>query len=217
MPRTFIFANGTMESWPHGISPQPEPDDLIIAADGGFSHCRRWNWPPHVVVGDMDSIDPLILSELDPTVTEIIRHPAHKDETDLELALKLAISRNSRDIAILGALGGRWDMTFSNLLLLFANFVEGVEVRIYDGKDEVVGMSGRAETHLSGNPGDTLSLLPLSDEVSGITLEGFFYPLSDARLLMGTSQGISNVFNEKTARIRIGTGRLLIMITRKQK
>lgn len=214
--QTFIFANGTMDRWPDGISPLPRPDDRIIAADGGLYHCCRWNWTPHIVIGDMDSVDSRMMASLDPAVTEIIRHPTHKDETDLELALKLAIARQSEDIVILGALGGRWDMTLSNVLLLAADFPDGVTPRIHDGSDVIRCLKGGREIRLTGNPGDRLSLLPLSETVSGLTLEGLSYPLWKATLPMGASRGVSNIFGKDTVRIVLEKGTLLIVTSREK-
>lgn len=212
--RALIFANGTMDRWPDGLDPVPAPTDLVIAADGGLRHCRRWNQTPHVLIGDMDSVDPVMMAAVDPGVTTIIRHPAQKDETDLELALKLAISRKSRDIVILGALGGRLDMTLSNVMLLGAAFLEGIAVGIYDGHDELRCLKGGGQMALSGSPGDRLSILPLSETVSGVTLDGLAYPLWRALLPLGTSHGISNVFTGDTARICIEKGTLLITVNR---
>lgn len=216
MARTFIFANGTMKQWPDRLCSLPEPDDLIIAADGGLHHCRRWNWTPHVLIGDMESVDPRLVEALDPAATTIIPHPTQKDETDLELALKLAISRNLGEIVILGALGGRWDMTLSNVLLLGATFLDGVNVLIYDGNDVIRCLKGGTDICLAGNPGDRLSILPISEKVSGLTLEGLVYPLLDATLSIGTSQGISNVFSRDTARIVLDKGMVLVTVTREK-
>ena len=59
--KAVIFANGIMNQWPLGFELCVERD-LIIAADGGFNHCRRWNVIPHIVVGDMDSVNSLELT-----------------------------------------------------------------------------------------------------------------------------------------------------------
>jgi thiamine pyrophosphokinase len=47
------------------------------------------------------------------------QHPPAKDETDLELALLLAVEQGfNREIWLFGLLGGRLDQTLANVLLL---------------------------------------------------------------------------------------------------
>ena len=63
----------------------------IIAADGGTRHLRRLQIPPQTLIGDLDSISPELRQWLHTKKTEIIVHPAAKDESDLELALFYAV------------------------------------------------------------------------------------------------------------------------------
>lgn len=212
--RAVIFANGMMDRWPVGFDISGA-EDLILAADGGLRHCRKWGYDPHVVVGDMDSVDPDDLAALDRSTTEIIRHPKQKDETDLELALKVAVERRAGDIVILAALGARWDMTFSNVLLLGASFLKETTVRILDAAHELLCLRGGRKVQLTGRPGDLVSLMPLAGDAKGVTLRGLEYPLENAVLPPGSSLGVSNVFSESTARIELKQGLLLITVTRK--
>jgi thiamine pyrophosphokinase len=48
-------------------------------------------------------------------------------------------------------------------------------------------------------------------EVTGITLRGFQYPLTDATLTIGQSLGISNVLLEPEGTITIKEGLLLVI------
>jgi thiamine pyrophosphokinase len=210
--RAIIFANGTMDKWPSEFEISPEID-LIIAADGGTHHCLAWNVTPHVVVGDMDSLRPDTLADLRSRGVEIKPYPARKDETDLELALKEALDRNVSEIIILGALGKRWDMTLSNVLVLTAPFLEGFKTRILDARQEITCLRGGQKAAFNGRPGDVLSLSSLQDSAVGITLNGLEYPLKNATLPLGSTRGISNVFAGDTAKVEIGTGYLLVSIT----
>ena len=87
--RVVIFANGL-------ISHVDEahrfllPDDTIIAADGGGRHCRQLGLTPDILIGDFDSLEPADLEAFVAAGARIVRHPARKDYTDLELALLLA-------------------------------------------------------------------------------------------------------------------------------
>jgi thiamine pyrophosphokinase len=63
---------------------------------------------------------------------------------------------------------------------------------------------------LTGAPGDTLSLLPATPEVVGVSLSGLEYLLDEATLTFGTSWGMSNVFTETSATVTLRTGRLFV-------
>jgi len=211
--RAVIFANGIMNKWPPGFELSMQRD-LIIAADGGFNHCRKWNVMPHVLIGDMDSVNPSDLEALGDGEIEIQRFPVKKDETDLHLALQLAIDRNAREIILLGALGDRWDMTLANVLILTAPLLRGVQVKILDGNCELVCLHGHQKINLDGKPGCGVSLIPLTGSVSGVTLRGLEYTLDKDTLPVGTTRGISNILKEDSAEIAIESGILLVVIDR---
>lgn len=208
--RAIIFANGVMDSWPPGLEIDPEAD-LIIAADGGLAHCLAWGHRPLMVVGDLDSADPGEVDRLAGQGVEIVRHPARKDDTDLELALNLAVARGAVKVTILGGLGARWDMTLANTALLASGAARGVDIRLMDGGQTITCLQGPGRAALTGRPGDILSLIPLSDPASGITLHGLEYPLNRAVLPRGSSRGVSNVFVGQGAEVELESGCLLIV------
>jgi thiamine pyrophosphokinase len=213
--KAVIFANGNMTQWPLGFELSPERD-LIIAADGGFNHCRQYKVMPHIIVGDMDSINPADMPAHGHGEIEIHRFPARKNETDLQLALQVAIDRNASEIVILGALGARWDMTFSNVLILLAPFLRHVHVKILESQYEFFCLHGCQKIDLKEKPGYSVSLIPLAGPVTGIRLRGFVFPLNNETLSVGTTRGISNLFKDEKAEIEIKEGHLLVIIDRKQ-
>ncbi|MDL2260123.1 thiamine diphosphokinase [Deltaproteobacteria bacterium OttesenSCG-928-K17] len=207
--RAFIFLNGEFENppdWPR----RPAAGDLVIAADGGARHARALGWPIDCLIGDLDSVDPEILHEVKNSGAEIFKYPAEKDEIDFELALNLAQSRGYEEIEVLGALGGRWDMTFGNLFLPRA-LHGGGGIRFRHGPWTFQTVSGPAEIALCGRPGDLLSLLPLGDDVGGVRLGGCRYPLSGETLKAGLSRGVSNELTESRGELKFDSGTLLIM------
>ena len=91
-----------------------EKFDLVIGADGGTRHANVLGVNPDAIIGDMDS-----LSESDRLVfknAKFISYPAEKDETDLELAILYAREKGADEIVMVGVMGGRMDMTISNIL-----------------------------------------------------------------------------------------------------
>jgi thiamine pyrophosphokinase len=79
-----IFANGQV---PDRALDELRPEDWLIAADGGARHCVRRGLTPHVLIGDLDSLEASERYHLERAGVEQILHPARKDHTDQELAL----------------------------------------------------------------------------------------------------------------------------------
>ncbi|MCS7179141.1 MAG: thiamine diphosphokinase [Anaerolineae bacterium] len=206
--RVLIFANGALPNleWARRLL---QPEDTLIGADGGTHHLLAVGRFPHEVVGDLDSLSPALLDELQRQGTRISRYPREKDETDLELALRHALAYQPEVIRVLGALGQRLDQTLANLALLAAPWLEGVDVRLDDGVEEVLMV--QSEAVLSGRAGETVSLIPWRMPVEGISTEGLRWPLREETLYPERTRGISNEMTGAIARIRIRAGHLLVI------
>lgn len=209
--KAVIVANGKPAD-PDADRQQVPPGALVIAADGGADYCRRLGIVPDVIIGDMDSIDREPAETRDFENTQIIRHPARKDATDLELAVHLAIERGAGSLIILGALGGRWDMSLGSLFLPALPELAGIPVTLVDGRQEIVLLTGKTTAAFSGKPGDTFSLIPIDENVSGVTLEGLEYPLANETLPLGSSRGISNVLLDANASVSVESGTLICVL-----
>lgn len=205
--RAVIFANGVLNNLQdiHNII---LPDDLIIAADGGMTHCRALGIKPSIVIGDLDSLDPDYLKSFQTSGTEIISYPINKDQTDLELAFFKALDLGSDEILVLGALGARWDMTIANLFLSASPEFSKVTIRLIDGHQEIILLRGKGELTFKGKKGDILSIVPLGQDAYGVTLRGLEYPLKDDVLKFGATRGISNVLIDDTATVYLKKGLL---------
>lgn len=180
--------------------------NLRVAADGGARNARIYlKIAPHVVIGDMDSLDEETRAWLEKNSCEFIEHPPAKDATDLELALQLAQTRGADDITVLGAFGGRADQFIANALLL----TRQKGMRSADGACEM--WVGRGSDVIHGKKGDTVSLIPLDSCVEGVTTENLEYPLHDETLERGGTRGISNVMTGERAHVVWSSGMLLIV------
>lgn len=183
--------------------------DLLIAADQGVEALLRLGYCPGLVIGDMDSITPATLERLRARGVAVDVHPERKDMTDTHLALLAAVERGASDIALIGALGGeRPDHGIANVLLLRNDTFAQVRLRLIEGRGEAHVVRGSLELH--GAPGDYVSLLPLTERVTGITTHGLEYALHDATLLLGESRGVSNEIIASRAGVQIGSGVLLV-------
>ena len=182
---------------------------LVVAADGGARHLLAGKRLPDLAVGDFNSLEPHFLAELEQDGVAIERHPVHKDETDLELALLWAVNQGATSITVLGALGGRPDQHLADLQLLLHPALRALDVRLLHAGWEVFVIHDRAT--ITGQPGDTVSLLPMTPLVDGVVTEGLYYPLRDEPLALGPARGVSNVLEGISATVHIRSGVLLAM------
>jgi thiamine pyrophosphokinase len=212
--RAVIFANGVLAD-PNAARDASLPDDLLIAADGGLRHCRSLGLTPQVLIGDFDSIPSQDVTYLEEAGIEIIRHPAQKDYTDLELALQHSRELGAHEILVFAALGERWDQTLANLLLPAASILRGTHVTLLDDTQEIHLLDARqnpAALELHGEPGDTVSLIPLAGDAAGIRTAGLEYPLEGDTLLFGATRGLSNSLIKREASITLQQGLLACIL-----
>jgi len=181
----------------------------IICADGGARHANALRVIPNLVLGDFDTLTPLELEELNRLGAEIIRYPADKDYTDTHLALLKALELGFVEIDILAGLGGRMDHTLANIMLLALPQGEKARIRIIDEQHEIFLV--RKDETITGTTGDVISLLPLSEQVDGISTKGLHYSLSGGTFTMGIPIGVSNFFSREEAVIEIKSGLLLVI------
>ncbi len=206
--RAVIFANGDLPH-PELVPGMLQEGDLLIAADGGARHLADLGLRPQVAIGDFDSLAAAEVEFLTTQGVEIVRHPAHKDFTDLELALREAHQRGCDPILVFAALGQRWDQTLANLLLPAAPGLEGVSICLVEGNQEITLLHPQRKAIVSGQPGDTLSLIPVAGDAQGITTSGLEYPLHNETLRFGATRGVSNSLLEPQASIYFEKGLLL--------
>ncbi len=207
--RAVVFVNGEVHDY-DGLAHWLRIGDYLIGADGGTRHILALGLAPDAVVGDLDSLEPSIVAQLGAQGVAIERHPVAKDQTDLELAIERGLRAGADEILLLGALGGRLDQTLANLLIL-AQRQWPVPLRLAEGNQLAqVLRSGECLT-LHAAPGSTVSAIPLSPLVSGITYAGLAYPLTDATLAIGSTRGVSNEIAAPPATITIREGVLLVV------
>ena len=101
MSECYIFGGAKIENYSFIKIPN---DAFIIAADSGISHLKGFGVEPDIIMGDFDSCE--VPTEYN---CEIVRFKPEKDDTDLMIAVKKALSLGFDKIFILGATGGRFD------------------------------------------------------------------------------------------------------------
>lgn len=192
-----------------------DADAVLVAVDGGLDHALALadtHGMPDYLVGDLDSVDAERVSSVAANGhTRIVRHPAEKNETDLELALLMVEAAGIDHVVIVGLSGGRLDHVLGNVLLLAArDWRFTIDFLSVDGDGHLLTPERPWQASL---PDQTVaSLLPLSPEVSGVTTTGFYYPLQQATLKLGTPRGMSNVVNAAQSTVSLKSGKLLLVV-----
>ncbi|MGQ9502490.1 MAG: thiamine diphosphokinase [Anaerolineae bacterium] len=205
-----ILANGQLSN-PQRARRHIQAADRFICADAGAAHAIAMGVLPDVVVGDLDSLDPAHYAILKAAGVRFELYPPLKDKTDLELALHLAVAEGAGEIDLLGTQGGRLDQTLGNVLLLARPEWATVQVRILEGDQTAWVLRDGQACVIGATVGDTLSLLPLTPQVYGVTLSGVRWPLRNHTLHFGDTLTLSNVLTQPFARVEVGTGILLIV------
>ena len=209
--RAVIFANGLLENVERALE-AAENAELIIAANGGSLHCLRLGIEPALVVGDLDSLDAAAQQTLKAGATEFIAHPPDKDQTDLELALVTAVALNATKIVVLGATGGRLDMTLANVHLLALPELGSIQAEMWRG-DQTAVLLRPPGGSISGEIGDGISLIPIGGGARSIATNDLQYALDGEDLDLGPARGVSNVVNGPDPQVELENGLLLIVHT----
>ncbi|WP_442601894.1 thiamine diphosphokinase [Paenibacillus sp. KN14-4R] len=205
--RIVIVSGGQLGPW---VLRQIHSDDILVGADRGAWFLIQNGLQPDLSLGDFDSVTVDELEQIRQNSKQFMDcDPIDKDYTDTELALRWALEQQPQSIAMLGTLGSRLDHSLANIHLLYPALASGISCVMIDAHNEIRLI--REQTLITKGPYTHISLLPLSMEVTGITLTGFQYPLNNATLQIGQSLGISNVLLEQTGIIDIKSGHLLVI------
>lgn len=179
--------------------------DIAIAADCGLLLAKRLGITPELTVGDFDSAD----INLNRPSGEVIRHPAHKDQTDTMLAVELAVSRGCDEVHILGGLGGRTDHSLSNILFLEALADRGVSAVIDDGDNTLRLLLAGQSTTIGHGSYRYFSLFAL--DFCTVSVSGCEYPLENGRLVRNHPYALSNETHDGGAFLECHEGKVLLV------
>ncbi len=182
----------------------PRKEDCIIAADSGLTYIEEAGYHPAWIVGDFDSLG------YRPKGDNIICHPVEKDDTDIALAIEVALEKGFRKLYLFGMGGGRLDHTLANLQLLTDLSHKGVEVYCFCPDCTITAIT-QAELKFTEDYQGTVSVFAAENQALGVTLQGLKYPLENAVLTNNHPLGVSNEFMGVPASIRVGEGVLWIM------
>lgn len=205
-PTCIVVGAGDMGSY----TPTPAPDDLVIAADGGYCRLREAGVRCDLLIGDLDSLPRETVVN-----TETHRYNPIKDDTDTMLAVRYALENGCTRFLLFGMFGGRFDHTLGFLQTMAFLGEAGAHAYAFeqtpDGKHSsyVTALKNGTLTFPNTARG-YLSLTAWGGEAHGVTLRNLKYPLSNASLSPSLPLGISNEFLEaRAASVTVENGLLL--------
>jgi thiamine pyrophosphokinase len=205
--------DATWPGWDDGTA-------VVVAADGGARHAAPLGLHVDAWVGDGDSLEPAALAALEAGGAAIHRVPVEKDATDTELAVELARGTGAERLVIVGAFGGpRLDHALANLSILEGPRLAGLDWVAFDASATRIRLivapeqDRPAERSFGGRVGDLVTLLPVGGTARGVTTSNLRFPLAAEDLELGRTRGVSNVRTAPEARLRLESGRLLVIET----
>ncbi|WP_036832316.1 thiamine diphosphokinase [Pontibacillus litoralis] len=213
MTKVAIVGGGPMKHIPN-LTEYNEENMIWIGADHGCKVLIQQGIRPNYCVGDFDSVTEEELQLIRDASHSIEEYEAEKDETDLEIALRKALSFHPTVLYFFGVTGGRLDHELVNLQLLHT--VEQHKVRgiiVDNGNWVELKVPGTYKIE-HDDAFSNLSFIPFTPEIKGLTLSSFYYPLENATVQWGSTLSISNKLISESGTFSFREGIVLLVKSR---
>lgn len=189
--------------------------DLVIAADYGAWWLLNQGITPDYAIGDFDSVNKHQFTKIKQKITQTIVHPAEKDDTDISLALDLALQQNPDSVTIFGATGDRLDHFWAVCQKLSQEKFNQGEWKILTDNQEIFFLV-KGKKKVIPNSYQYISLFSFSPQ-SKINLVGFKYGGDELKLINNYPLGISNCLTAIQGKIKVVSGLVLVILSTKDK
>ena len=140
----------------------------VICVDNGYELASELNITPSVVIGDLDSVD---INKISKDI--LIIKDEDQNTNDLEKALNYCLSKNIRDIILVGATGERDDQNLATILVSL-EYIEQLNIEILSDLYSIEFVNG--ERDFEAIPMGEVSLISM-DKENTITTQGLKYNL----------------------------------------
>lgn len=203
MNRCVIIGAGEIKNY-ELIKKLINKDDYIVCADGGYIHADRMGLDIKTVIGDFDSSNK-------PEKENVIVLPKRKDVTDTFYCVDKFIKKGFDDFLLLGCLGGRFDHSYSNILLLDYINKNSCQGAIADENNYIfLATDNKIKIDCKGYK--NISFFAFFEKVKALSIIGAEYTLNSYDLNVNDSLCISNNFKENNSiEITKSTGTLLVI------
>lgn len=195
--------------------------DTVVCADSGLDSAYKLGLPVHYAMGDFDSVSPEVFAsyqseEKEGIYTEFTPYPPEKDATDTHIVVEWVMQKHPEEIVILGATGKRLDHFLANVHILLLPLSQGIPAYLVDKHNKLYLAEHNCVLKREELFGKYISLIPFTEQVTGVCLKGFRYGLENGTLKSGDSLGVSNELSagEGSASIALKEGILIVVESR---
>ena len=206
IPEAVVVGNGEFPSHPFPLSVLDQAP-CVVCCDGGANALVESGRLPDWIVGDGDSLS----EENRIRFQDRIHRIPDQETNDQTKVVSFLASQGIRRIAILGATGKREDHTLGNISLLGIGLEEQIKISLVDEHNRIRMINQPLTIRKAEQYGKYVSLIPFSEKVSGVTLRGLKYPLTDYTMGGFNSLGISNEIVSDEASISLSSGQLIVI------
>lgn len=167
--------------------------DFVIACDKGAEAFYNEDIKFDLCIGDFDSCDPKIYEHF--KNENLITFPIEKDFSDLELAINEIKKQDFKRVDFTGVLGGRLSHELTNLNVLLKLKEDGYKVGIREAITRCEFMSSGEVLKIP--KGLEVSIIPMYNDGTILTLKGFKWDLNKKQVQRGSSLTLSNLTVDK--------------------
>lgn len=170
------------------------PEALYIGIDSGTLVLLAKGIQPTAAVGDFDSVTDEDYKKIRAALPELERFPAEKEQSDTELGLERAMGYQPEQVILTGVTGGRLDHYLSALHTMFKFQQEFPATRfvLLNNQNRIRFLSPGTHDLQKEERYRYVSFYPFAEEIGGLTLTGFKYPVMNEAVPFGTTRFVSN-------------------------
>lgn len=179
--------------------------DVKIASDSGIKIFKKLNIKPDYLIGDLDSASKEDIEWAKEKEVHILKYPVQKDEIDSELAIMKAQQLGCKKVYLSSITGSRIDHTLAGIYLL--GKYSNLDPEIIE-EDYSIGIVKKSKVIIT-KKNNSWAILPLGENIEGLTLKGFKYNLFEQNLDKFNSMGVSNKSEEEKITISLKKGIVL--------
>ena len=208
-----VFLNGTYppehNNFYIDVDKRCRSDSIVIVTDGGLKFFIDNNIHPDIITGDLDSVSRESI-ELFSSSKVITTSSDNKTLTDGEMALEWCVKNHIKDVMLCGGIDTSFetDHLLGNIFMMFAFKDKFNSINMRDYCQEIIPIEN--ETYSGkGKPGDTLSVIPVSDDIV-YEADGLKYDPSGKLFKFGQTEPLRNELTESMFTVNIKGRAVLI-------
>ncbi|SDQ06012.1 thiamine diphosphokinase [Carnobacterium viridans] len=206
-----IMVGGPYERIP-AIKNRQSKELIWIGVDRGALRLLEHGIVPKIALGDFDSVTKEELKTIKNEVADVRVYKAEKDETDTELAVRIAFDEFKPDsVSIYGATGGRMDHFLNNIFMVFQPKLldHAAKIRLIDVQNTIMYFLPGSHTLSKEQDKKYLAFTCLSP-VEKLTIQDAKYRLADADFTHPISLA-SNEFISDTVNFSFISGMIAVI------